>query len=329
MRMSKVIHPVIVVLLLIFSASAAHAITRFGGNPFYKPPLTSVADLKNMLQEQRDDVREGMNKAGIGEVYESLMLQLPDIDVQTVEYGKGTSLEWMFYRKDGMGPVRIDKGVVWESDTPFTGFEFSVDHNGNRYTFVVPAACGNLALAGIGPVPPPMKPAEPVAAPVPAPAAEDTPPAPVAAAAEAAPPFAFVADAGYLYQADPAHYLLLRGGLEYYFDEHLSLLGMIGATPKLEGIDGHTAFIADVMLNYTWSSKVFAGIGVGAWLTGGDSDNDTEDNDLDLILDVGYQFYEKPDAYKISGFVELRSAVDEISDFDLYGRVGAGLRIHF
>ncbi len=103
---------------------------------------------------------------------------------------------------------------------------------------------------------------------------------------------------------------------------------MVGVAPQIEGIDGKTAFVADLMLNYNWS-KMYAGIGLGAWLTGGDSDLDTEDNDLDIILDIGYRFYEKPDSFKLSGFVEFRSAVDEMSDFDLYGRVGAGLRFHF
>ena len=89
-----------------------------------------------------------------------------------------------------------------------------------------------------------------------------------------------------------------------------------------------TAFLADLLLNYRWEKLFLAG-GIGAWLTGGDSDLDTEDNDLDLIVELGYQIYEKPEKFKLSGFIEARSAVDEISDFDLYGRVGAGLRFTF
>lgn len=329
MRMRTVLGSIIALLLLACLAGPAAAITAFGGNPFYRPPLTSVKQMKTMFMEQKEDVRKGLEKAGLGEVYDSLMLQLPDAQVATVEYYKGKKLQWMFYRRNGKGPVLIDRDVVWESDSPFAGFEFFVDHNRKRYTFVVPLVCGNLALADVGPIPTPVL---PVATPSPSPTPTPTPtPEPTPAPAEAAPaalPFAFVADLGYLYQADPAHYLLLRGGIEYPLNDNLSLLGMIGVTPKLEGIDGETAFLIDVMLNYNWT-KMFVGVGLGAWLTGGDSDLDTEDNDLDIILDIGYQFYEKPDAYKLSGFIELRSAVDEFSDFDLYGRVGAGLRFNF
>jgi len=313
-------------LLLLALSPGAEAITAFGGNPFIRPPLTTVDQMKSMFVEKKDDVKKGLAKAGIGEVYDSLMMQLPDAPVATVEYQKGQHLEWMFYRRNGQGPVLIDRDVVWESDKPFTGFEFFIDHNGQRYTFVVPLACGNLALMGIGPIPAPVPVAAPVTPPAAPVAAEPTPqpaPMPVAAAS----PLGFVVDLGYLYQADPAHYLLIRGGIEYAINDNLSVLGMIGAAPKLEGIDGKTAFVADLMLNYNWE-KMFAGIGVGAWLTGGDSDLDTEDNDLDLILDVGYQIYQQ-ESYKLDGFVELRSAVDEISDFDLYGRVGAGLRVRF
>ncbi len=326
MKMRPVLFSVVLLFMLAGLAINAGAITRFGDNPFYQPPLSSVEQMKNMFMEHKSDVQKGMQKAGLGELYEPLMAQLPNAEVAEVEYQKGQELEWMFYRKKGQGPVMIDKGVVWESDTPFTGYQFFVDYNGQRYTFVVPLVCGNLALMGIGPIPAPVM---PVAAPAPAPQPEPAPePAPAPVPVAAASPIAFIADAGYLYQADPAHYLLFRGGVEYTLADNLSLLGLVGVAPKVEGIDGETAFVVDIMLNYNWS-KMYAGIGLGAWLTGGDSDLDTEDNDLDIIFDIGYKFYEKPDSFKLSGFIELRSAIDEMSDFDLYGRVGGGLRFHF
>jgi len=318
----------IAVMALVISAvtaGSALAMTTLGNHPFYKPPLTSVADFQAMVQSQQADIKKGFEIAGIGPVFDSFMAQIGDAEISKVDYYKGQKLQWMFYRRNGEGPVRVDKTILWEGEQPFAGFEFYIDHDGDRYTFTVPLICGNIALKEVGPVPAPTPP-PPVAKPAPKPEPEPEPvPEPVVAAA---PPFTWLLDLGYLYQRDPANYLFARGGIEYPFNDNLSLIGMLGVAPRIEGEDGKTAFLADVLLNYQHNRFFVAG-GFGAWLTGGDSDLDTEDNDLDLILELGYQFYEKPEKFKLSGFVEARSAVDEMSDFDMYGRVGAGLRFKF
>jgi hypothetical protein len=326
--MNKRSLPIIVVCFFLFALSAtnATAITAFGNHPFYQPPLTSVSEFKAMMEEQKDSVRQGLKLAGAEQLYEPLMAQLPKAEVKTVQYPKGQTLEWMFFRKNGTGPVRVDRDVIWESETPFTGYEFYIDFKGNRYTFVVPLVCGNVALSDIGPIPPVAAAPVPVAAPAPEPKPAVMPePVPE----EVTPsPFAFVTDLGYLYQTDPAHHLFLRIGLEYKINENFSILGMVGAAPKVDGYESKSATMIDAMLNYNWT-KAFIGFGLGGWITGGDSDLDTEDNGLDIIFDAGYQLYEKPESFKVSAFVELRSSVDEMSDFDMYGRVGGGLRFTF
>jgi hypothetical protein len=279
-----------------------------------------------MVKTQQADIKKGFEIAGIGPVFDSFMSQVGDAQISTVEYYKGQKMQWMFYRRNGEGPVRVDRTILWESDTPFTGYEFYIDHDGDRYVFAVPLICANIALKDVGPAPVAPPPPPPVAKPEPKPEPEPEP-APVAPVA-AALPIGWLLDAGYLYQADPAHYLFVRGGIEYPFNENLSLIGMLGVAPKIDGDDGKTAFLADLLLNYSWDKLFLAG-GIGAWLTGGDSDLDTEDNDLDLVVELGYQIYEKPEKFKLSGFIEARSAVDEMDDFDLYGRVGAGLRFKF
>jgi hypothetical protein len=307
----------------VFTVLSAQAMTTLGNHPFYKPPLTSVADFQEMVNTQQGDIKKGFEIAGIGPVFESFMAQIGNADIKKVDYYKGQKLQWMFYRRNGQGPVRVDKTVLWEGDKPFPGFEFFIDHDGDRYTFAVPLICGNIALKDVGPVPTPPPP-PPVAKPEPKPEPAPEVVAPVAAAL----PIGWLLDAGYLYQRDPANYLFFRGGVQYPFNDNLSVIGMLGVAPKIEGENGKTAFIADVLLNYQWD-KLFVAGGFGAWLTGGESDDDSEDNDLDLILELGYQFYEKPEQFKLSGFVEARSAVDEMSDFDMYGRIGAGLRFTF
>lgn len=315
---------ILTLFLSMSTALSAQAMTTLGNHPFYKPPLASVDDFQEMVTTQQADIKKGFEIAGIGPVFDSFMAQVGDADIKKVDYYKGQKLQWMFYRRNGEGPVRVDNTVLWEGDTPFAGYEFYIDHDGDRYTFAVPMICGNIALKDVGPVPVPPPPPPPVAKPEPKPEPEPEAVVPVAAAL----PLGWLLDAGYLYQGDPANYLFIRGGVEYPFDENFSIIGMLGVAPKIEGDDGKTAFLADILLNYQWN-KLFVAGGVGAWLTGGDSDLDTEDNDIDLILELGYQFYEKPEKFKLSGFVEARSAFDEMSDFDLYGRVGAGLRFKF
>lgn len=317
-------HAILALLLTMCMTHTAQAITSLGNHPFYQPPLASVEDLHKMVNEKKWEIKVGFKAAGIGPVYEPFMAQIADAEITRVDYQKGQTLEWMFYRRNGEGPLLIDKDVTWESDTPFPGYEFYIDHEGQRYTFTVPFACGNIALKDVGPVPQEVAPVVPPPAPEKV-AEQEAPPAAPAAEPKVMP---FVADIGLLYQVDPATYLVARIGYEHYLTDNISVLGMVGVAPKLEGTDGAWAFLVDVFANYNWS-RAYAGLGLGGWISSGDSDLDSEDSDLDLILNVGTRIYEKPDAYKLSIYGEVRSAVDELDDFDLYGQVGAGIRIHF
>lgn len=325
MKPKILLHITIFCLISVFSALSAFALPALGLNPFYHTHLGSEDEMKSMLLDNRDDVREGLRKAGDEELYEPLIAQLPDAEVETVEYRPGQTFPWMFYRKDGRGNVRIDKDVVWEGAEPFSSYNFTIDHQGQRYTFTVPPICGNLTFVGAGPIPaaapmavaPPAVTEEPVQRPV-----EE--PMPVAAARR----FPILVDVGYLYQMDPGHYLLARIGMEFPLTEEFSIIGMIGGAPHISGSDGDDAFIADVFANYSFS-RFFVGLGLGAWLTSGDSDLDSEDDDLDLIVNIGSRIFGDPDGFNTSVFLEARSGIDELDEFDLYGRIGAGLRFRF
>ncbi|MEE4240107.1 MAG: hypothetical protein V2I36_01480 [Desulfopila sp.] len=323
MKMKLLLHIVVSSLVVVLSAQSVLALRELGQNPFYSGPIESEEAMKNMLIDKRDDVREGLIKAGYPGLFEPLMAQIADAEVKKVLYQKGQTFEWMFYRKKGQGPVRVDSNVVWESEEPIRSYEFFVDDNGLRYTLAVPPICGNPALLGFGPVP-----AEPADAPV----ATAVEPEPVAAGGPepTVEPrrFPFLIDAGYLHQLDPAHHLLLRVGMEFPLSDNFSLIGMIGGAPKLSGADGDHAFVADVFANYS-ISRFYLSFGVGAWLSSGDDDIKTEDDDFDLIVNVGARVFGEEDAFNTSVFLEARSGVDELDDFDLYGRVGAGLRFRF
>lgn len=318
----------LVFFVSICTAQTVYAISSLGGNPFYRPPLTSVDEFKSMVMNNQDDVKKGLTKAGNGDLFDAFIAQLPDAEVVTAQYYKGHTLQWMLYKKGGEGAVRVDKGVVWESDKPFTGYEFYIDNNGDRYTFVVPLVCANIALMEVNPVPPPPATPPPVAPPPVV--VSSSPPEPPAVPPPPPPPskLRFVADLGDLFLIDPGNFIILRGGVEYMFTNNFSVLGLVGGALHTGGTEGDDAFLIDVTANYYWS-RVYVGAGLGGWISSGDEDFDDQDSDLDIILDFGVRLFGEPDAFNTSLFLEIRSAVDELGDFDLYGRVGGGLRFSF
>lgn len=129
------------------------------------------------------------------------------------------------------------------------------------------------------------------------------------------------ADAGILYQNDPATFLPIRIGYEYRFNHWLSLLGMVGVAPVIHGDDDTTSGMVDLtgMLRY---KRFFVGAGVGYW-------HSSRDDRADLILNAGYMFWGNPDATSLSFFVEGRNAFDEFDDFHKLARLGGGLRLQF
>lgn len=156
------------------------------------------------------------------------------------------------------------------------------------------------------------------------------------AAAPAASPLRFLVDAGYYRQFDPAHYIFGRVGLEYKINERFAILGMIGGAPKLEGIDGRSALMVDLLGEYSFGSRYFVDLGIGGWITDGEDSSDdpnfdprAEDTQLDLVAGVGARVYGEPEDFNASLFLEVRSAFDELGQVYDYGRFGVGVRFRF
>jgi len=393
---------VVCMFLLVSIANGATTLMEIGRSPFHQPPLTSSDELISMVQTKQSEVKKGFDLAGRADLFESFMEQLTTVQIDKVDFQKGSKFEWMFYKKKGKGTVKVVKDVTWGNDKPFPGFKFDIDKDGNRYAFAVPLGCGNVALIGVSKVPvvvvaPPPKTPEPPkcamkVAPTSALCGEMIT---VDASGSSAPDsditkmsisfvdgqgnvvsekvvdgstlvgdvaipcgdnalkvtitdsngvdatsqecttsvtgiskVSFVADVGYYHQIDPAHHLFGRVGLEYKFNEEFSVLGLIGGAPHIDGIDGKSAFIADLLGEYSFS-RYFIDFGVGAWLTDGDDDIEAENSQMDLIAGFGARIYGEPDAFNTSLFLEVRSAPDELSDLMDYGRFGIGLRFRF
>lgn len=399
---------VLMFLLLAGSSQAAMTLKVIGRSPFYQPPLASVEELKLMVQSRAADVKAGFDLTPQRSLYSAFMEQIVTTPIEKTEFSRGTKFEWMLFKKKGKGRVRVVRDVTWGGEKPFPGYTFFIDKDGRRYTFVVPAGCGNIAFAGAAllpktvaavPVPQERKPVPPVnqaprcsmkVEPVKAfcgqriridatgsgdmdgriermeitftddqgtvvsrqslnglqgdaiipcgvnmlhatlfddknsESAADQCNVTVTGSSR----FGFLADAGYFRQYDPANHLFARVGMEYRINEDFSLLGMVGGAPHIHGLDGKSAVLIDGLGEYHWSSY-FVNLGVGGWLTDGDSNNDAENSQLDLIASAGARVYGEPDAFNASLFIEVRSGVDEIGDLVDYGRFGLGVRLRF
>ncbi len=159
MKMKKKLILLLGVCLVVACASSAFAavtLKRLGDHPFYRPPLTSEADLRAMVEKHNADLQAGFAKAGYPELYPEFVAQFPAAKVETVQVAPGEQFGWMLFRKKGTGPVAAIKDVTWGGEAGFEAFSFNIDKDGQRYGFVVPMLCGNFALAKIGTVPPPV-----------------------------------------------------------------------------------------------------------------------------------------------------------------------------
>lgn len=404
---------VAVLVFAVSSADAATRLTQIGRSPFYQPPLTTVDSLRAMVASEQADVKIGFEKAGRPDLYEPFITQINTTEVELIDFQKGAWFEWMFFKKKGVGAVRVAKDVTWVSDNTFPGFQFDIESEGTIYTFVVPLGCGNIALMGDKPAP--LPPPEPAPAPpvVVAPVnqapqcgmtvssvrafcgeiitvdasgsndadgtiekmtiafvddqgqvvseqvvdgalvadvkmpcgantlkvtlidneGETSAEGECTAAVNGVKRTRFLADLGYYRQFDPANYLFGRVGLEYKFTDQFALLGLVGGALHVEGIDGESALLLDLIGEYSFAERFFVDLGIGGWISDEDLDSDddprAEDSQLDLIAGFGARVYGEPEEFNASLFFEMRSAFDELGQLYDYGRFGVGVRFRF
>ncbi len=389
--------------LVLTSASyalSAETIKRLGAHPFSRPAITSEADLRTMVDKNGANLQAGFVKAGDGDLYPEFKSQFPSAKIEPVKVVPGQKLDWMLFRHNGTGPVKAVKDVTWGGKTSFNAFRFSIDKNGQRYMFVVPAVCGNLSLMDVAAAPAQVKEVKEVVKSNQGPVCSmklsntkvkcgqvvtvdasrstdsdgsvsqvlfqllDASDKVVGEKMDNNPPFIQeftipcgsptytvkvavidnngaksnqadcvesiavvkgrggpVVDLGLSHQFDPASYVFGRVGYELPITERITALGLVGGFARFDGDDGDEAvFTADALMNFYFTDKLFAGAGVGFW--------SGMDGKVDLIANVGYQIYEKPNVMRISLFVEGRSEADDLFA-NRASRLGAGVRFHF
>jgi hypothetical protein len=292
------------------TVSAAMTLRKVGESPFYRPPMRSDADLRTLVKTKGADLKTGFSKAGYPDLYTAFEEQFPTTKIESITIKPGETMQWMLFKKKGKGPVAIAKDVTWGGAAPLDVFRFYIIKDQKRYEFVVPYACGNVALKDITATAPPPK--------------MVVAPQPVEKAVVVAPKRkgGFLVDMGISQQIDPATYLFGRVGYEYPLMENLYVMGLIGGFGRVSGDNGGSAFVADVIVEYRWT-RFSVGLGAGYW--------SGDDGQMDLIADLGYRLGEDTNTFwgKTTLFFEVRSAVDEMDKMRDEGRLGLGLRYRF
>lgn len=310
MMKNKLVLMFITCLVLCYASTASAAMTlkKVGISPFYRPPLTSEADLRNLVKTKGAELKIGFTKAGYSDLYPAFEEQFPTVKIEPIKIKPGETMQWMVFKKKGKGPVAVAKDVTWGGKAPLDAYRFYIIKDQKRYEIVVPYLCGNVALkdvTAIAPPPPPLPP--PVAKPV---------------VVAPKPKGGFIADAGISTIVDPRTFLFGRVGYEYPLMDNLYVMGLIGGFVRTGGDKGGSAFVADAILDYRWT-RFSVGFGGGYWSADGGK--------FDLIADLGYRLGEDTNTFlgRSTLFFEVRSAVDEMDVMRDKGRLGLGLRYRF
>jgi hypothetical protein len=142
--------------LIVFAASTAFAQTQYKdikvlgtSNAVSRPGPKNGDELKRVFERNRADYEKVLREAGWPGNSEDLFRAVQNNQFSEAQYPVGHTFEWMAVRRRGIavpsGPVR------WAGTAPFEAFEIRVESNDRAYRFLIPKACGNLALVSEGP----------------------------------------------------------------------------------------------------------------------------------------------------------------------------------
>ncbi len=125
-------------------------ITRLGTSAAISRPGPRDGDqLKRIFQRNRADYEKVLREANWPGNPEDLFRAVENNQFSEAQYPVGHTFEWMAVRKRGVAVPSVP--VRWAGTAPFEAFEIRVDSNNRAYRFLIPKACGNLALVSSGP----------------------------------------------------------------------------------------------------------------------------------------------------------------------------------
>jgi hypothetical protein len=142
------------------SAQQYTDITRLGTSAaISKPGPQNGDELKRVFQRNRADYEKVLRDAGWPGNPEDLFRAVESGSFSEAQYPVGHTFEWMAVRRRGIATV--SRPIRWAGRDPFQAFEIRFESNGQVHRFLIPKACGNLALVAMGPIEPERPPVQP------------------------------------------------------------------------------------------------------------------------------------------------------------------------
>jgi len=142
-------------LLFLVFITAALGSTAFGqeytdirrlgtSNAVFKPGPQTGEDLQRMFSDHRADYEKVLRDTNWPGDPDDLFAAVENGDFSEAQYPVGHTFEWMAVRKRGV--VQATGRIRWAGRNPFAAFEIRFESNGREHRFLIPKACGNLAL---------------------------------------------------------------------------------------------------------------------------------------------------------------------------------------
>jgi hypothetical protein len=123
--------------------------TRLGGSRAFFGPVRDVKALTKMAANKtvQKNISTVMDQQGLTSLTARVLEVLAAGNVQETTFPIGGTMEWMSLKTKGK-PDALQK-VRWGGKQAFEGFAFSIEDGAKIYNFIVPEACGNLALVNV------------------------------------------------------------------------------------------------------------------------------------------------------------------------------------
>ncbi len=120
-------------------------IRHLGGENAVTPrPLVTEDDLQRLFRRRRAGFTSLLRRAGWEGRPADLLRAIANGEATERTFPVGGKLQWMAYGQPG--GIGFLRDVVWAAEQPFEAFEVRLESNGWQWVFIVPKACGNLAL---------------------------------------------------------------------------------------------------------------------------------------------------------------------------------------
>ncbi len=142
------------ILILLAGSTLAETkkLTEVGRFKFIDTNMPVDQLMKNIAEKHTEDIKVGFTLAGYGDLYMPFLDQIKRSAFEETTLPVGGVMKWMLFRSQGK--VKLVQDLEWAGTEPLPVFSVEFADGSNHYKFVMPKACGNIALVKVEPLVP-------------------------------------------------------------------------------------------------------------------------------------------------------------------------------